>query len=513
MKAYLIKASAKGEFKKYKRAMGGPPQNIFSVAACTPADVTLEMTDETIDMRVNFGSDADVVALFMSTPDAVRAYEIADKFRHKGKKVVFGGLHASALPEEALEHADAVMIGEAEGIWKQLLNDLQSGALKSRYQRNEPLDLAELKPYPTDLIPLDRYDGVWSVMVSRGCAYHCSFCTVPAMLGKQRYRPVADVVAEIRASGAKFVELHADNLLTKRQYAEELFNALIPLNITWMGETSINLARDEALLELAAKSGLRHVLIGLETPSKSVLAEAGKNFVRPEQVKEKIALFNKHGIEVDSSFIFGFDENDKDIFKETLNYVKAIGIQSIHSVILIPFPGTQVFKQLESEGRLLTRDWAQYDGVHAVFTPKQMSADELQEGAYWFHRQIQKLDKPEVRKQPSGNAPAASATARNNDWLAQVSTFTKWKTVLVILALAAATLKGWTEAWGILFIFWAFKNIQTKEAFLIEKISWAHNPVLFVLITGFWFFSGGLYLIFNGEQLTFFGSLLYRFFG
>lgn len=168
MKVYLIKASARGAYKEYKRGMGGPPQNIFSAAATTPAGVDIEICDETIDMKINFGSTADVIALFFSTPDAVHAYKVADKFRSKNKTVVLGGLHATFLPDEALKHSDSVLTGEVEGIWEQMLGDIKEGSLKPTYERTEPFSLDQLKPYPTNLISPERYDGVWTVTVSRG---------------------------------------------------------------------------------------------------------------------------------------------------------------------------------------------------------------------------------------------------------------------------------------------------------------------------------------------------------
>ncbi|MEC8427033.1 MAG: radical SAM protein, partial [Pseudomonadota bacterium] len=271
-------------------------------------------------------------------------------------------------------------------IWPQLLKDVDEGNLQPRYQRSEPLNLAELKPYPTHLIPLERYDGIWSVVVSRGCPYRCSFCTIPDFFkGGIRYRPVEDVVEEIRNSGAEYVELHADNLLVNRKYCEELFQALIPLNIHWIGETSINLAKDEELLDLAVASGLSHVLLGLETPSEEALKGAGKTFFKPEDAKQHIRKFIDRGVEVDAAFLFGFDEHDKNIFQKTYDYVKAAAIQSVHSVILIPFPGTRVYREMSEQKRIKTRDWSQYDGSHVVFEPKGMSADQCQEGAEWFY--------------------------------------------------------------------------------------------------------------------------------
>ena len=507
MKVYLIKASAKGAYKEYKRSMGGPPQNIFAAAAATPDHIEAEMCDETIDMKVNLRTRADVVALFFSTPDAVHAYAMADKFRSKGKTAVLAGLHASFLPEEASGHGDSVLIGELEGIWEQLLQDVADNCLKPVYQRTTPFSLEELKPYPTHLIPPERYDEVWTVTVSRGCPYKCGFCTVPGFFKGQRYRPVQDVIDEIKNCGTRYIELHADNLLVNRKYVVELFEALIPLNIEWQGETSINLAKDEELLAMAARSGLRYVLVGLETPSASALKETGKGFVKTSQVKERIELFNKYGIKVDSSFIFGFDEHDKGIFQQTYDYCLEIGIQSIHSVLLIPFPGTPVYKKLNEANRLLTRDWSKYDGVHAVFQPEQMTTSELESGALWFHERVGRLQKkgklvrqPSTSKKPdSGDEEKIKISqtkhSATESLLAALSHY-RWKTILTLVVLIIATLYNFMPAWGALFLFWAGVNIKKKETYLVERILRSENPILYWLLVSGWI-SLGLMTLFT----------------
>jgi radical SAM superfamily enzyme YgiQ (UPF0313 family) len=162
MKIYLIKASAGSDYSKYKAETGGPPQNIFSAAAAMPAGIDIEMCDETIGMRTNFKSDADVVAVFMSTPDVYRAYEICKQFRTQGKVTILGGLHTFFFQEEAVQHADALLIGESEGLWEQIFEDIKSSRLKAIYKRNQALDLSELKPYPTNLIPVAKYNYTWS---------------------------------------------------------------------------------------------------------------------------------------------------------------------------------------------------------------------------------------------------------------------------------------------------------------------------------------------------------------
>ena len=317
MKVYLIKASAPGPFKEYKKAMGAPPQNIFSVAAATPEGVGIEMCDETIGMKPKINSPANIVALFFHTPDAIHAYKLADKFKAKGKTVVLGGLHPSFLPDEASAHADALLIGEAEGIWEELIRDFENQSLKNIYKREFPVNLADLRPYPTDIIPPSKYDHLWSVMVSRGCVHRCEYCAVPPFFsGKYRLRPIDDIVAEIKAAPTDWFELHADNLTADRDYALKLFKALKPLNINWFGESTIKMAEDEELLHAAAESGCRELLIGIETSSPGALKEVGKNFVDPDTVKEKISRFHDYGIKVISPIIFGFDNHTGSIFEE-----------------------------------------------------------------------------------------------------------------------------------------------------------------------------------------------------
>lgn len=398
MKVAIIKVSAPGPYKVYKQQRGGPPQSIFSLGATTPRHVDFEIVDETGNMSVPMKTDADLVAIFMSTPDAVHGYQIADAFRKRGKTVVLGGLHASFLPEEALEHCDTVMIGEAEGVWEQLLDDYEAGTLKKRYQRNSLVDMATLKAYPITDEMAATYDHVWSVLVSRGCPFQCSFCTVNQFFDGIRYRPVGAVVDEIKKSGLDWFELHADNLTHDRDYAMELFTALKPLGVNWVGETTIKMAGDDELLKLASESGMRYVLVGLESPSQTALAGVGKGFVKPEQAKEYVEKFHEYKIVVDASMIFGFDGHDKNVFSDSLEFMDYCKVDVCDGIIVIPFPGTHFYKKLEEEGRILTKDWSLYDGSHAVFQPANMTPEELETGQAWFHEKYYSMGRVAKRK-------------------------------------------------------------------------------------------------------------------
>jgi len=387
MKIYLIKASAGSDYSKYKAETGGLPQNIFAAAAATPDHYEIEMVDETIGMKTDFDSDADLIVIFMSTPDAYRAYEISNTFYEKGKTIVLGGLHTKFNQTEAAEHAHALIIGEVENYWQKLLSDFEQGQLKARYESQEPVDLSRLKPYPTDLIPPSQYDYTWSVVVTRGCPFQCEFCLVHEFFDKFQLRPIENIVEELRqlkALGVEWVELHSDNLTHNKAYAMQLFEAIAPLNMKFYGETTVLIARDQELLAAAQKAGLKAVLLGIETPSAEALKSQKKAFVKPDKMKEYIAIIKQHGIEVWGDFLFGFDEHTPEIFQQTLDFVKEIEVDKVVPHFMIPFPGSETFRKLDAAGRILTKDWSQYDGSHAVYQPKNMSTTELEEGVYWI---------------------------------------------------------------------------------------------------------------------------------
>ena len=522
MKVYLIKASAPGPFKEYKKAMGSPPQNIFSVAAATPPEVAVELCDETIDMKPNYRVKAEIVGIFFHTPDAVHAYEMADKYKAKGYTVVIGGLHASFMPDEAAVHCDALLVGEAEGVWEELLSDYQMGVLKNRYQRDTPVDLATVRAYPTNLISPRKYQGVWSVLVSRGCVHRCEFCVIPPFFGKQyRLRPIENIVAEIKAAPTNWFELHSDNLTANREYALELFKALIPLNINWVGEATIKLADDEELLRAAAESGCKELLIGIETSSKDALSNSGKSFVDPASIREKIDVFHRNGIAVTSSMIFGFDSHTSGIFKESLEFCSQIGIDSVEAVILIPFPGTPLYKKMDEEGRILSHDWAKYDGSHAVFQPKGMSPAQLEEGATWFWTQVQsKLKIPTItatggssvsryddleRRQKKNATQQSRANGDEMTWDESVPVLRKpkrWRSIFALCLIGIGLFFDWYWVWGILFVFWALLDLRNRRTYLLEDIPRSECPVLYWGIVVLWLTLAGWSLsFFNWEQV------------
>ncbi|WP_425667294.1 B12-binding domain-containing radical SAM protein [Vibrio tubiashii] len=387
MKVYLIKASSGSDYSKYKAETGGPPQNIFAAAAATPKWYDIDMVDETIGMKADLATDAQLVVIFMSTPDAYRAYDLAKTYRAKGKLVVLGGLHTKFNQDEAAEHADALIIGEVENYWLELLNHAEFGKLKLKYESEESVDLGQLNPYPTDIISPSTYHYTWSVVVTRGCPFKCNFCLVPRFFNKFEARPISHIVDELKhlkSLGVEWVELHSDNLTHNREFAIQLFEAIAPLKMNFYGETTVLIARDEELLSAAKTAGFKAVLLGIETPSEEALKAQKKGFVKPDKMKEYIKKIRQYGIEVWGDFLFGFDEHDTSIFEQTQQFVKEIKVDKVIPHYMIPFPGSETFKKLDQEGRILTKDWSKYDGSHAVYLPKKMTASELEEGIYWI---------------------------------------------------------------------------------------------------------------------------------
>ncbi len=394
MKIYFIKASSGSDYSKYKAETGGPPQNIFSAAAATPAHHEVQMTDETIGMKTDFDTDADVVVIFMSTPDAYRAYEISNTFHEKGKIILLGGLHTKFNQQEAAGYAHALIIGEVENYWEKLLSDIESGTIQPVYESQEAFDLAKLNPYPTNIIPPSKYNHTWSVVVTRGCPFKCNFCLVPKFFDSFQLRPIPNIVDELwhlKKLGVEWVELHSDNLTHNKAYAMELFAAIAPIGLKFFGETTVLIARDEELLLAARQAGLKAALLGIETPSVEALKAQKKAFVKPNKMKEAIAIIKKYDIEVWGDFLFGFDEHTPDIFRETLTFIKDINVDRVIPHFMIPFPGSENFMQLDKNGQILTKDWSLYDGSHAVYRPKNMSAKELEDGIEWIWNKTSSL--------------------------------------------------------------------------------------------------------------------------
>jgi len=359
---------------------------LATLAALTPDDVQLTVRDDTLkalDPAKDLDFSADLAAFTVSTRTAVRAYELADTYRQRGVKVVMGGIHPTAVPEEALEHADCVVVGEAEGLWERVIADTRGGCLQSIY-RHQALPDFRTPPLPDrSIFPRRGYVPVQSIQASRGCPFPCEFCSVAPFFGrKTRLRDPQHVVAEIEAMGRPWILFADDNIVGHGHHSRELFRALNPLKTKWFGQASLQGMQDPETLALMAQSGCRAVFVGFETVNREALVACGKKQNKPEDYVETVKRLHDLGIAVWAAFVFGFDEDTVDSFEQTVEFAIKAKVFMASFSVLTPYPGTPLYARLKQEGRLLDEKWwltDQRDG-YPVFRPKQMTVDQLFEG-------------------------------------------------------------------------------------------------------------------------------------
>lgn len=363
--------------------------NLPTIAALTPEDWDVEIFDARAK-PVDYTMKVDLVGLTGFTAEMPSAYEIADNFRKKGVKVIMGGVHVSALPDEALKHADSVIIGEAELVWQKALEDFKKGELKPKYKAPHLCGMENMSIPRRDLLDRSMYvSGFNTIQSTRGCPFDCHYCAVTSFFGKEfRVRPVEQVVNEIKGFDTKDFFFVDDNIVGRPKYAKELFREIAKLNVSWGAQASITMAKDPELLELYAKSGGKYVFIGFESLSQKNLEKMHKGWNSAKGYKEAIKKIHDAGINILGSFVFGLDEDDKTVFKDTLDFIMEAGIDAAQFHILTPFPGTVTYGVLEKEGRIIDRDWAKYHTGEVVFQPKGMTAEELQRGYYWIFRNM-----------------------------------------------------------------------------------------------------------------------------
>ena len=350
------------------------------LAARVPPDWEVVHVDEEVD-AIDWDMPVDVVGITFHTPSAYHTYDIAGRFQARGRFVVLGGPHVTLCPEEAAQYADAIFVGEAEGLWEDFLKDWETGATLRVYQPSCPPLLENIPMARKEFFHRrDHTNGV--LFATRGCPNQCDFCTVAVMYRHTlRRRPVAEVVAEYASFKGKVIIFWDDNIAADLEYAQELFHAIAPYRKWWSSQASIHAGRDEAFLEAAARSGCKQVFLGLESISQSSMSEVKKGFNRVDEYSRIIQHIHAHGIAVQAGIVFGFDHDTPQIFKDTLDFLEDAGVQNATFNILTPFPGTPLFQKLEVEGRILTRDWRKYNSrADVVYRPARMSPEELLAG-------------------------------------------------------------------------------------------------------------------------------------
>jgi radical SAM superfamily enzyme YgiQ (UPF0313 family) len=329
------------------------PLALPTLAALTPDNYHIRILDEEIQTLPQ-NTFPDIVGITTLAATINRAYELGDWYRSKGTKVVFGGAYASFMTEEALLHADAIVVGEAEGLWEECLEDFEKGSLKQIYRTEDSVPYKTNKPPRWDLVDMSKIFQV-AIQVSRGCPFNCEFCLVSKMFGrKMRYRDIDDVVAEIKAAPTKYIFFVDDNLTINKKYARELMTAIKPLGISWGCMCSIDVANDEELLHMMAESGCFNILIGFESLNPASLDETHKLHNKAATIyKPAIRKIHAEGIHINASFVVGFDNDTVKEFDNIFDFTLEMGLPNVNLHILAAPPGSEIYQKYAEEGRLL----------------------------------------------------------------------------------------------------------------------------------------------------------------
>ena len=358
----------------------------LSVAAAMPSYVDTKILDEDVE-AIDFAARVDLVGISCMTSNALRAYEIADAFRQRGIPVIMGGYHPTFMPQEALQHADAICIGEAETSLPKMLEDFGAGRLTGLYDGG----LADVNGLPSlnrHLLKRGSYLTTNTLQATRGCPYRCTFCSVSRFHHRRhRCRPVEEVIAELKQLG-KYVLFQDDNLTANPEYAKELFRRMIPLQKIWFSQVSVKITDDPELLELARRSGGRGLFIGFETLSPEALRASRKAPNMAKDYAVSIKRIHSAGMAIYAAFVFGIDGDDQSVFKNTIAFAAENNLEFMQSTILTPYPGTELMETLKQEGRIFDYNWDNYDAGHVVFQPQNMSIEELRSGHRWIHTQF-----------------------------------------------------------------------------------------------------------------------------
>jgi radical SAM superfamily enzyme YgiQ (UPF0313 family) len=403
-----------------RRAVWFPKLSLPTIAAYTPPGWDVLLVDEAVQ-DIDFDQPCDLVGLSIMTCYAPRAYEIATEFKKRGKPVVLGGVHPTYCPDEALRYCDAIVCGEAEDLWPQLVADFEAGAMKRMYKMGEFPSLEQYKSPRVDLLSPDAYMTRQCSFTTRGCHFDCEFCSVSPFNGKTtRRRPVPEVVKELthvkqwirselvermkndtlwRAfvtglririgieDGTIFAfvdDLHNSN----RTYCRELWAALKPLKIKWGCQSTLFLGDDQEMVKLAAESGCVSVFVGMESLDEDSLEETNKPFNRVQKFSDEIKMFHDHGIMVNPGIVFGFDSDDESVFERAVEFLVKNQVELAYFNVLTPLPGTALYERYNNAGRIFDRDWAKYDGKHVVYQPSRMTPEQLQEGFFWANHEF-----------------------------------------------------------------------------------------------------------------------------
>lgn len=368
-----------------------PTLALTSIAGATPEGWSLRYWDENLlQGPPPIDPVPEVVGITVHLTFAKRAYELAHFYRERGSKVVFGGLHVLSCPDETARHADAIALGDGVVLWPDILRDVERGSLKSRYEAQFTGAYRDDPAPRRDLLPRDSFLTTTSLNATRGCHNRCGFCylSTDGLRMPYKTRDVEQVVAEIEADGQPYVVFTDNNLGSNKRYLHSLCRALEPLGIIWSAAVTIDVTDDPSLVRAMALSGCTGVFIGFESLTDENLGHAKKKTPRASDYARRTRMLHDNGIQVNGSFVVGFDQDRRDVFVALAEWVEENRLESATFHILTPYPGTPFFRELEAQGRIIHRDFSRYDTAHAVFRPKHMTPDELERGYGWLYERL-----------------------------------------------------------------------------------------------------------------------------
>lgn len=395
MKVKLILPSlteAKSAFWRPIKYSLFPPLGLATLAAYLSDDDEIDLQDQHVE-TLNLNDNPDLVIIQVYITNAKRAYSIAQHYRSKGVFVILGGLHVTSLPDEAENYADSIFIGPAEQTFPEFLTDFKLKRVKKRYVSRLGRTIQNQPPIRRDLIQRQKYLVPNSIVISRGCPHHCNFCYKDSFFagGKSFYtQKVDEILLEIDRLKGKHLYFLDDHILGNPKLASELFEGMKGMNRVFQGAATVKSILDDKLIEKASEAGLRSLFVGFETFSSENLKQSNKNQNLQLDYERATKRLNDLGIMINGSFVFGLDDDDKDVFKRTVDWgiKNAITTSTYH--ILTPYPGTELFKNMEENNRILSKDWDLYDTRHVVYKTQNLTSKELEEGYHWAYNEFYK---------------------------------------------------------------------------------------------------------------------------
>ena len=368
-----------------------PTLALTSFAATTPEDWEVRYWDENLlDGRPPFRPMPELVGITVHLTFARRAFELAHWYRSRGSKVILGGLHVLSCPEECAPHADALAVGDGVQLWPRIVADVESRQLRSKYVATYENNYREDPAPRRSILPRQSFLTTSSLIATRGCHNRCGFCylATDGLRMPYRMRDPQQIAGEFEADDQPYGVFIDNNLGSNREYLRKLCHALRPLNKIWSAAVSIDVTDDPGLIRTMALAGCTGVFVGFESLTDENLTDARKKTPKTADYARRVSMFHENGIQVNGSFVLGFDHDRKDVFASTAGWVEENRLECSTFHILTPYPATPLFKQMEAEGRLLHRDWTLYDTAHAVFRPKHMSPEELEQGYAWIYERL-----------------------------------------------------------------------------------------------------------------------------